>query len=352
VGTITLILPSPGQNIAASLHSTNYAAIQAVINAGLDGANLSTASMGAGQAWFYDGSSWVRNTASYYDGNQNISAANTDIPWVGSTQGFTHYKMTVTGTAGTIRSLGTPKYAGQKATLRNGINSGTSCVIKEQLAGGTGVQFKLRDGADLTLNFRESVTLVYSGSFWLEIARNTSAVTSSSYGTSLPGSPTDGQEYTLVDSTTSPTYQWRFRYNAGSSNTDKWEFVGGVGGFSQVATAETLPSAGSYVALSTAGPSFALPRAGVYIIEIGAKFNAGAASHTGRMSYDIGGTGAVDADSTYEGTGSGDQYSSSIMRAQQKTGLTAVTLTAKYKATATSDGFEFRWMKITPVRVS
>ena len=38
------------------------------------------------------------------------------------------------------------------------------------------------------------------------------------YGTSLPTAPTDGQEAVLVDNTTNPSYQWRFRYNAGSSS--------------------------------------------------------------------------------------------------------------------------------------
>ena len=48
------------------------------------------------------------------------------------------------------------------------------------------------------------------------------------YGTILPASPIDGQEYTLVDSLTNPSYQWRFRWNAGSSSAYKWEFVGGT----------------------------------------------------------------------------------------------------------------------------
>ena len=47
------------------------------------------------------------------------------------------------------------------------------------------------------------------------------------YGTTLPGSPTDGQEYVLVDSLTAPTYVWRFRYNASSASAYKWEFIGG-----------------------------------------------------------------------------------------------------------------------------
>lgn len=54
------------------------------------------------------------------------------------------------------------------------------------------------------------------------------AVIPPTYGTSLPASPVDGQEAVLVDSLTAPTYQWRFRYNAGSSSAYKWEFIGGT----------------------------------------------------------------------------------------------------------------------------
>src|SRR6516165_9884547 len=46
------------------------------------------------------------------------------------------------------------------------------------------------------------------------------------YGTSLPASPFDGQEAILVDSVTNPSYQWRFRFNAGSTSAYKWECVG------------------------------------------------------------------------------------------------------------------------------
>jgi hypothetical protein len=54
------------------------------------------------------------------------------------------------------------------------------------------------------------------------------AVIPPTYGTSLPANPADGQEAILVDSLTNPTYQWRFRYNAGSTSAYKWEFIGGA----------------------------------------------------------------------------------------------------------------------------
>ena len=83
------------------------------------------------------------------------------------------------------------------------------------------------------------------------------------YGTSLPGSPSDGDEYILVDSTTTPTYQWRFRYNS-SGGTYKWEFVGGSTLTLAVDTDETITSAATWMSLS--GPAFTAPRAGIYLV--------------------------------------------------------------------------------------
>lgn len=48
--------------------------------------------------------------------------------------------------------------------------------------------------------------------------------------TALPENPFDGQEVILVDSLTNPTYQWRMRYNTGSTQPQgrKWAYVGGL----------------------------------------------------------------------------------------------------------------------------
>jgi hypothetical protein len=175
------------------------------------------------------------------------------------------------------------------------------------------------------------------------------------YGTALPSAPFNGQEFVLVDSTTNPTYQWRFRYNAGSGSAYKWEFIGGTPIIAEVATSETTGSTGSYVALTTAGPSVVLPVAGDYVVEVGARMNGFATSGgAGRMSYDIGGTGAVDGDSVAATNPSGASYGASVagVRAMKKTGLGAVTLTAKYKAVGANNvTFADRWMRVTPVRV-
>jgi hypothetical protein len=81
------------------------------------------------------------------------------------------------------------------------------------------------------------------------------------YGTTLPGSPVDGLEAILVDSITNPSYQWRFRYNAGSSSAYKWEFIGGAAAFVYAGT-------GAWTTLSDTaahwGPTMNAPRAGIY----------------------------------------------------------------------------------------
>jgi hypothetical protein len=88
------------------------------------------------------------------------------------------------------------------------------------------------------------------------------------YGTTLPATPRDGQEYVLVDSVTNPSYQWRFRYNAGSTSAYKWEFVGGSEPQVYPGNINASVSSSSYAAL-TGGPTFALPRTGDYRIRIG-----------------------------------------------------------------------------------
>jgi len=178
-----------------------------------------------------------------------------------------------------------------------------------------------------------------------------------SYGTTLPVNPVDGQEAILVDSLTNPTYQWRFRYNAGSSSAYKWEFVGGAPAQAEIETLENTAST-SYVSLATAGPSFAIPRAGEYLIEIGARTFVLALDVVSFMSYDIGGTAAADVDAvsflgaaSYSST-AGGSASPNVMRSKRKT-LTAVTLTTKYRAsTANGAYFAGRWLRVTPARVS
>ena len=109
--------------------------------------------------------------------------------------------------------------------------------------------------------------MIWNGSAW---APDDVSSGGPSYGTTLPASPADGEEAILVDSTTSPTYTWRFRYNAGSAHTDKWEFIGGAPVSKETSSSRAI-NGGTQVAASgyyySAGGSFTVPRAGVYRIQ-------------------------------------------------------------------------------------
>lgn len=111
-----------------------------------------------------------------------------------------------------------------------------------------------------------------------------------SYGTSLPAAPTDGLEAILVDSLTDPTYQWRFRYNAGSSSAYKWEFIGGRSAFAE-ATGLVSTQSATPVQLS-GGPSITLPRTGLYEISWRVRFST-ASNTRGYVRPYIGSTGVM-----------------------------------------------------------
>lgn len=167
--------------------------------------------------------------------------------------------------------------------------------------------------------------------------------TATAFGTVLPGAPADGDEFILTDSITAPTWQWRLRYVAAKAS-NKWVFIGGSPGYAEVVTNEGTAST-TYAALATVGPNFVIPVAGDYLITQGFKTDQGGAGSAVLMSYDIGGTGAVDADAV---TGQGNAATSNN-RERLKTGLTAVTLTSKYKVPAgISTNFGGRWMRVTP----
>lgn len=161
-----------------------------------------------------------------------------------------------------------------------------------------------------------------------------------------PASPVDGMIWRLPASSGLGVY-WFFMYDS-SQATNKWVFMGGAPWLAEVTAAESTSST-TYAALATAGPAIAIPRAGDYIVEIGGYMRCGTTGGSALMSYDIGGTGAVDADFVEADSataGNGDN----IARARVKA-LTAVTLTAKYKASTGTALFRDRWMRVTPVRI-
>lgn len=172
-------------------------------------------------------------------------------------------------------------------------------------------------------------------------------------GSFPPASPQDGQLVSLIlPSTFDPVGGKNIRWECEYDATNAVWHVRGVDLYAEVQTAESTAT-GVYTALATAGPSISLPRPGDYIVTVGSFINPAAAGNlTANMSYDIGGTGAVDADSV-EWQSSGGGVGSSMTRSREKTAIAAsTTLTSKYKAGGAGATFAFRYMRVTPLRIT
>jgi hypothetical protein len=166
--------------------------------------------------------------------------------------------------------------------------------------------------------------------------------------TALTGLEDGDEVYLEVDSSNGVI--WHLRYVA-AEGTYKWRFLGGPPLFSQVLTSEGTGS-GSYTALATAGPSIALPRAGDYMVQHGAQISNGTDAQGGMMSYDIGAAAASNNDAIQVRGGGSGQAIASAARENRKTGLTTVTLTAKYLSPGTGTAvFANRFMCVRPVRI-
>jgi len=95
--------------------------------------------------------------------------------------------------------------------------------------------------------------------------------------TSISGISFDGQEILLTDSLTAPTYTWQLKYNAASTNTNKWEYIGGTPAFVAVEASEAWSgTVGTPTDLATVGPQFTVPRSGDYMVELWCRVDAGA----------------------------------------------------------------------------
>jgi len=216
------------------------------------------------------------------------------------------------------------------------------------------------DGAFAPGSFKDGDIVVYQGVSYMCVRPTTNPPAlwpmprgyQTAYGTTLPANPYDGQEAILVDSVTNPSYQWRFRYNAASTSSYRWEFVGGSPASSSVDALENVTST-TFVALTTPGPSITLPRAGDYTISICADIGP-STNDFGRASFDIGATGAVDNDGITVALGGTITSATMSSRMMLRTGLAAgAALVMKYRAgTAATCGFRKRTMSVWPVRVS
>src|SRR5215831_2481900 len=176
-------------------------------------------------------------------------------------------------------------------------------------------------------------------------------VTIGSYGTTLPASPVSGQIAVLVDSTTNPTYQWMFRYNASSSSAYKWECIGGSRVLSEVLAQEAIVNSG-FGGLTTPGPQIVVPRAGEYEMNYGASTNM-AGSQYGILTLKLCGNAIAASEHVYMYPPA-SPAEISVSRTIKRTLLASDTVLMQYSSSSgtITANFRNRFLALRPVRVS
>ena len=196
------------------------------------------------------------------------SGASFDVAWAGAGAHTLIDEVNPTATFSHIRRYGAPPAGtGTRLVLRSG--GGNAFGITHNSSTGTGVPLFCARGVGRQLAPGEVSEFIYEAQYPLWIEINYDEIVS--YGTSLPLGTADGMEAVLVDSLTNPSYQWRFRYNAGSTSAYKWECIGGDDVWK-------VAQAGAYSALATGfnpyAPIFNTPRAGDWDVSAGAQFTS------------------------------------------------------------------------------
>jgi len=168
--------------------------------------------------------------------------------------------------------------------------------------------------------------------------------------TSLPGSPTDGQEvYYVADSAAGVT--WHLRYRAAAPGASKWEFVGGSPLMAEVeAELANATSPGSYVLLDAGAPSVTVPLAGDYLVTVGSRIGNSAAGNTMFHAVQFGAAAPVDADSI-QSTSAVVQARASHSREFRKAIAAGAVLRSQYKVGGGTGVWAQRFLGARPVRL-
>jgi len=129
---------------------------------------------------------------------------------------------------------------------------GTEAARPAAVAGNNGVGYFATDTGNIYIS---------NGSSWMRASGSAPQRV-----TTMPTTPTDGQEIELSDNAANPTWTWVLRYNASRSDAYKWERVSGetLLDSSAMPTLQTSTSTGAPL---TSPVYFTTPRPGIYWVE-------------------------------------------------------------------------------------
>lgn len=164
--------------------------------------------------------------------------------------------------------------------------------------------------------------------------------------TSLPVSPSDGNEVLLKVGSGDTAVLWHMKYDASVSDAYKWRFLGGVPLAARVNTGEAT-SSGTYTDLATVGPLVTIPYTGVYDVRHGC-FSVGNVPIQGVQSN---GSGPADDDEAcISGSGAAAANTATEFRRTIASIGSSADVKCLYRVGAAST-FYRRWLVVTAVRI-
>jgi len=95
--------------------------------------------------------------------------------------------------------------------------------------------------------------------------------------------PYDGMEILLTDSFANPVFMWHFRYNAGSTQTWKWEFVGGTEYVGYSSANVNVPSVNTWT--NIVASAILPPRNGEYTLKASLQTSHANAGNTSYVTF-------------------------------------------------------------------
>jgi hypothetical protein len=151
---------------------------------------------------------------------------------------------------------------------------------------------------------------------------------SSMYGTSLPGSPVNGQEFYYVADATNGVV-WHLRYNSASASSYKWEYLGGAP--LKVERVAGLSNTGINV-WGTGLVDLTIPRNGdyEYTYNVGVISNGSAGTATGNLSAQASTTTPNTAVDGYASSSMVNGGNGAAVYSKRLTGMTAGTVWRAY----------------------
>jgi hypothetical protein len=196
-------------------------------------------------------------------------------------------------------------------------------------------------------------TWLSDGLAWTLVQQRAPMITSATMSAAPFTTPYDGQEIILTDSLTAPTYDWRFRYNAGSGSAYKWEFIGGTQPLlaTAIGAYEAIPGTAVFGDCATL-TRFVVPRAGDYEAITFGQFSANAAGVLMQMGI-VSNTGVSGAATAVALTLAGNAYHAPMTHSDRIPGIAAGgDIRARYYTSPAGGLVANRWIRAWPVRVS